>query len=265
MRGEFTFAADGRIRPSNVLADMNRRWWGGPSLSVLFHAVLLIALIYAGIQPPPLDATIAVASRRPVFTYTVTPGLRGGAGGGAPGATPRRAHIPESRPLDTAVPQNITSVEPVPVAAVPAITSQDVDFVPGAPTAVDGTRVGSGSGPGAGGVRGPGIGPGELAGVGQVYEPGVGGVGDPKLIREVKPNYTGDAMRAKIQGVVIMEVVVLADGSVDPARIRITRSLDRGLDEQAIIAVKQWRFNPSMRLGQPVASRVTVELTFTLR
>ena len=72
-------------------------------------------------------------------------------------------------------------------------------------------------------------------------------------------------MRAKIQGVVIMEVVVLADGSVDPNRIRITRTLDRGLDEQAVIAVRQWRFNPSVRLGHPVASRVIVELAFTLR
>ena len=245
---------------------MNQRWWGGPSLSVLLHGVMLIALIYAGVRPSPISATAAKASRRPVFTYSVTSGLKGGPGGGSPGAAaPRRAHLPESRPLDTLAPQNITSLEPLPVAAVPAITSQDVDIVPGAPMPVDGPSVGNGSGPGAGAGHGPGIGPGGGPGVGDVYEPGVGGVSDPALIREVKPNYTGEAMRAKIQGVVIMEVVVLANGTVDSARIRITRSLDRGLDEQAVIAVKQWRFNPSVRLGQPVASRVTVELTFTLR
>lgn len=88
---------------------------------------------------------------------------------------------------------------------------------------------------------------------------------DPKLLHEVKPNFTADAMRAKIQGVVVVEVVVLADGSVDPSRVRITRSLDRGLDQQAVIAVSQWRFRPSERLGRAVASRVTVELAFTLR
>jgi protein TonB len=87
----------------------------------------------------------------------------------------------------------------------------------------------------------------------------------PVLIREVKPAFTAHAMRGKIHGVVILEVVVLADGSVDPDRIRVTRSLDRGLDEQAAIAVRQWRFRPSMRFGQPVASRVTIELAFTLR
>jgi protein TonB len=81
----------------------------------------------------------------------------------------------------------------------------------------------------------------------------------------VKPNYTGDAMRAKLQGVVEMEAVVNADGSV--GNVRITRSLDRtfGLDEEAIKAVKQWRFQPGMRKGQPVAVIVNVELTFTLR
>jgi TonB family protein len=60
-------------------------------------------------------------------------------------------------------------------------------------------------------------------------------------------------------------VDVLANGSVDPRRIRITRSLDPGLDREATIAVRQWKFRPSMLLGQPVASRVTVELWFTLR
>ena len=109
------------------------------------------------------------------------------------------------------------------------------------------------------------MGPGEGPGASDVYTAGVGGVSDPILIHEVRPNYTADAMRAKIQGVVIMDVVVLADGSVDAARIRITRSLERGLDQEAVTAVRQWRFRPSVYLGRPVASHVTVELGFTLR
>jgi TonB family protein len=64
-----------------------------------------------------------------------------------------------------------------------------------------------------------------------------------------------------------MEAVVLADGTIDPNQIKITRSLDStfGLDQQAIIAVKQWRFRPGLYKGQPVPVRVNVELTFTLR
>jgi TonB family protein len=247
---------------------MNRRWWGGPGISILFHAALLLAFIYAAARPSPIDATAAVASRRTKFIFTVAPGSGSArAGGGDPqSGAPRPAHMPETRPLDTAAPQTMTRVEPIPVGAVPTITTQDVDTLPGAPMPVDGTAVGPGAGPGGGGGRGPGNGPGEGPGAdGDVYDSGVGGVSDPTLIHEVKPNFTVDAMRAKIQGVVIMDVVVLADGSVDGARIRITRSLDPGLDQQAMIAVRQWRFRPSLRMGRPVASRVTVELAFTLR
>jgi len=245
---------------------MTGRWWGAPGISVMLHAALLLVLICAAGQPPSVDATAAIVWRRTKFIDTVRPGAAIGAGGGSRvAATPRRAQVPDSRPLDPIAPRTIVDAEPLSVTAVPTNAMQNVDLVFGAPTSVDGTTDGKGAGRGGGGGDGPGIGPGDGPGVGDVYEPGVGGVSDPKLVHEVKPNFTGDAMRAKIQGVVIMDVVVRADGSVDPARIRITRSLDRGLDQQAVIAVLQWRFNPSVRLGQAVASRVTIEVFFTLR
>jgi protein TonB len=92
-------------------------------------------------------------------------------------------------------------------------------------------------------------------------------VSDPVLVREVKPNYTADALRAKVQGTVEMEAIVLADGTIEPRTIRIIRSLDPafGLDREAVEAVKRWRFKPAMRKGQPVAVLVTLELAFTLR
>jgi TonB family protein len=72
-------------------------------------------------------------------------------------------------------------------------------------------------------------------------------------------------MVAKMQGVVMLEAVVLADGTVGD--VRILRSLDPvfGLDHQAIRAVKQWRFAPGTRRGEPVPVLVTIELSFTLR
>jgi protein TonB len=92
-------------------------------------------------------------------------------------------------------------------------------------------------------------------------------VTSPFLLHEVRPNYTAEAMRAKLQGKVEMAAVVRSDGTVDPNSIKITRSLDPtfGLDQQAIIAVRQWRFRPGTLHGQPVAVIVNVELTFTLR
>jgi TonB family protein len=72
-------------------------------------------------------------------------------------------------------------------------------------------------------------------------------------------------MRAKIQGKVWLEVVVMPDGR--PGNIRVVRSLDRtfGLDEEAIKAMRQWRFRPGTRQGEAVAVAVTVEMEFTLR
>jgi TonB family protein len=87
----------------------------------------------------------------------------------------------------------------------------------------------------------------------------------PEVLEEVKPEYTVDAMKARIEGVVGVEAVVLPDGSVGV--VRVVKSLDKehGLDGQAIKAVKQWRFRPGKRLGRAVPVIVSIELTFRLR
>lgn len=91
------------------------------------------------------------------------------------------------------------------------------------------------------------------------------GVTSPRLIKEAKPGYTADAKRARIQGVVAMEAVVEADGTV--GKVRVVRSLDRqfGLDEEAVKTVKKWRFTPGKKDGVAVPVLVEVEMTFTLR
>jgi protein TonB len=91
------------------------------------------------------------------------------------------------------------------------------------------------------------------------------GVTSPTVIREVKPQYTAEAMRAKVQGTVWLQCVVLPDGTV--GNVQVTKSLDStfGLDQEAIKAAKQWRFRPGSRMGEPVPVLVTIELTFTLR
>jgi TonB family protein len=94
---------------------------------------------------------------------------------------------------------------------------------------------------------------------------GGAGVTPPRLVKETKPTYTRDAMRARIEGAVVMEVVVQADGTVGD--VRVVRSLDKelGLDDQAVKAVKQWRFDAGRRDGKPVPVLVEIEMTFTLR
>jgi protein TonB len=85
------------------------------------------------------------------------------------------------------------------------------------------------------------------------------------LLREVKPGYTGEAMRARIQGIVRLQAIVLPDGSV--GNMKIVRSLDHvfGLDEEALKSVGQWRFQPGTLAGRAVPVMIEVELAFTLR
>ena len=102
------------------------------------------------------------------------------------------------------------------------------------------------------------------------FAPGVArskapGVVMPKVIRESKPRYTREAMEAKIEGTVSLECVVQADGAV--GETRVVRSLDtqHGLDDEAVKALKQWRFSPGTKDGKPVPVVVELEMTFTLR
>ena len=94
--------------------------------------------------------------------------------------------------------------------------------------------------------------------------------GEPGLVQPVRkqadePIYTPAALRAKIQGTVTLEAVVLADGTV--GEVRVTTSLDKdyGLDAAAVAAVKQWTFEPGTLNGQPVSVLVSVTAEFRLR
>jgi TonB family protein len=96
------------------------------------------------------------------------------------------------------------------------------------------------------------------------YRPGKG-ITNPVLEKEVHPNYTPEAMRAKVQGNVMLQAVVLADGTVGD--VKVTKSLDTvyGLDDQAVKALKQWRFKPGTKDKKPVPVQVDIEMTFRLK
>jgi TonB family protein len=87
----------------------------------------------------------------------------------------------------------------------------------------------------------------------------------PRPFRQVQPRYTSEAMRAKIQGTVVLEVVVREDGT--PGALRVVRSLDRqhGLDDAAVAAARRWRFTPARDAqGRAVPVLVQIELEFRL-
>jgi protein TonB len=126
-----------------------------------------------------------------------------------------------------------------------------------------GEGVGNGTGSGIGSGVGLGIGAGSGGGFGGgAYRLG-SGVVPPTLLKQVAPTYTADAMRQRIQGVVALEVVISREGI--PTAIRVTRSLDQGLDGQAIAAARQWRFVPGRVGDTPVEVLVTILLDFNIR
>jgi protein TonB len=87
----------------------------------------------------------------------------------------------------------------------------------------------------------------------------------PVPVKEVKPDYTAEAKAARIEGAVLLEVVIKADGTV--ADVTVAKSLDEvlGLDRQAVNAAKQWTFKPATKDGKPVAVQVALQMTFTLQ
>jgi bla regulator protein blaR1 len=98
----------------------------------------------------------------------------------------------------------------------------------------------------------------------QVYKPGKD-VTTPRIVKEVKPAYTKEAMQAKIQGRIMLQGIVREDGSVTD--IVVTESLDRehGLDDEAVKSLAQWQFEPGTKDGKPVPVRVDIEMTFRLK
>jgi periplasmic protein TonB len=180
-------------------------------------------------------------------------------------------------------PPEVKPVEPPPVEKAQAVQAV---FAPVAPKAADpvertgvpgkapqesadshgqgtGGGVGSGQGTGIGPGSGSGIGPGSGGGTGGgPYRPGAG-ITPPSILREVTPDYTDEGRRRAIQGDVVLEIVVRADGTV--GAVKTLQGLGYGLDQRAAEAVRQWRFNPARRYGTPVDVIVEVAVEFKLR
>jgi TonB family protein len=89
-----------------------------------------------------------------------------------------------------------------------------------------------------------------------------GGVSPPKALYAPDPEYSEEARKARYQGTVVLWLVVDTNGL--PQRIRVQRSLGKGLDEQAVAAVQRWRFEPSKKDGKPVPVMINVEVNFRL-
>ena len=245
----------------------------GAGVSTLAHIGLVaIFLVVIRLAPQALPPEVT-ESLKLDFVFLPIEGPGGGGGGGdKTPEPPRKVEVAAPKKDPISVPTQPTPV-PEPPKDPPAepmtLPFQQMSAaemtLPGSVNPSNTTSRGSGTGSGAGPGTGSGIGPGYGGGFGGgAYRPG-SGITLPSVVREVRPAYTADAMRAKVQGSVWLECIVMPDGTVGD--VKVTRSLDPifGLDQEAIRAAKQWRFRPGMRQGEPVPVIITIELTFTLR
>jgi TonB family protein len=272
-----------------LLEGQPRRTGAAVGASAVIDVVLFVLLVLASRYKPVAAPITALLPENPnkdiIWLSEPGPGGGGGGGGNKMKEPPRKAELPGKDKITVPV-EKPPKLEPVQTKNEPPLIEQlnipaktlasaidslpgAIDGPPGPPTLSQGSGSGGGAGTGTGSGIGPGtgsgLGPGSGGGTGGgVYRPG-NGVTLPVVIREVKPQYTSDAMRAKVQGTVLLECVVRPDGSV--GEVKVTRSLDStfGLDSEAMKAARGWRFRPGTRQGEPVAVLVTIELTFTLR
>jgi len=255
------------------------------TLSWLAHG--LAALLLWWVPGLPGAPELPPEIRLPGLVFMVEPGPGGGGGGGGnlSPEPPSELKIEGEDPATVAVDvkeedklvfeEEVEEIEEDPLeeeleeeereieAPVVAMAPDDVDAegeleafeqLTGSAGPRSGNGMGEGEGPGLGEGHGGGFG-------GGAYRLGTGIV-PPALLRQVRPSYTDEALARKIQGTVILEVVILKTGEVGP--VRILRSLDRGLDLKAIEAVRQWQFKPGMFRSQAVDVIAEITVDFTL-
>jgi periplasmic protein TonB len=260
--------------------------WG----SAIVHAVTLALILSAGIfghevvqKEQPREVVTLVAPSPDTYALPVAKQVVSGGGGGGDHdvIAPTKGRLPKAA-LQQFTPPQIVIHNPRPKLAVeptvvvppqvhmadnhmPNLGAPKAAALPSAPPSNgtgSGGGIGTGSSGGVGVGRGPGVGAGSGGGIGGgVYKVG-GGISAPQPIATPDPEYTEEARNAKAQGTCILWLIV--DDQGNPRDIRVVRGLGYGLDARAIAAVKQWKFHPAMKDGQPVNVQISVEVGFRL-
>jgi protein TonB len=215
--------------------------------SSLVHVALLAVFVWSTSGAVEMAAT----APRDRLVFLAGPGPGGGGGGG--GRAPRADVSRIAKPQPTASESFTPEPEPLPSRAL--ISPVAVVAGDAKPLASESEGTGPGVGPGVDDGTGGGVGGGP-------FRPG-SGIEPPRLLREVKAQYTDDARQRNVTGAVVLEIVIKADGTVGD--VKILRGLGSGLDERAVGAVRNWSFTPARRRGSPVDVIVEVEVEFSLR
>ena len=252
----------------------------GPAMSATMHCALAALLFLAGANHGVRQALQPIPERvRLIDPYVPRAGTGGGGGSGdrsplpaSQGRLPRVATRQFTPPraviynMDPKLPMEPTII----ISAQVKLPHLDMSVLgdpygkPGPPS--NGTGNGGGMGNGEGTGLGPGKGRGAGPGEGGDAGGGVRGLASastaPVVLFQVEPEFSDEARKAKLQGVVMLYGEVDTNGRL--RNIRVTQGLGLGLEEKAIEAVKQWRFRPGTRDGKPVVSAAAIEVNFHL-
>jgi len=256
--------------------------------SVATHLLLVAAILWlpgwftSSEKPKESTVVLTQLATEPLFLNLPPKTKKSGGGGGGGrreksppslGKLPRFSDRQLTPPTPKIVnPKPVLPVEPTVVvpqlAQLPPVNVAQLGDplgIPGPPSSGPGTGggIGTGDGGGVGPGKGPGVGPGEGGGTGGGLFRVGGGVSAPTVLYRIEPNYSEDARRARYQGSVVLSAIVRKDGSIQI--LKVLRGLGLGLDENAVEALKQWKFRPGTRSGEPVDVALNIEINFALR
>jgi protein TonB len=250
-------------------------------LSILVHAVAIALIVMVPLLfPQLLSPRVTKASKLDLNDITVSPYLAkmapsakaaGGGGGAADKLPAAKGRLPKfswtqvSRPMVNPPKNPQIAVTPT-VLGNPDIRLPNNNLPnwgdPFGKTLNDSMGQGHGSGVGSG--NGAGVGPGEQYGVGGGFpNSGTGGYGVPACLYCPRADYSDEAMKVKVQGVVELIAIITPDGRVTD--VHVAKGLGLGLDEKAIAAVRTWRLKPALGPdGKPASVRQIIEVAFQL-
>jgi protein TonB len=231
---------------ANPTTKVGSRSWYTVPVSILAHVILFAVVIII-----PLMATDVLPTPPTMMAFV-----------GAPPPPPPPPPPPApAAPQPKVVPQPVTNPNAAPVEApkeiVPEAPPPSIGVSEGVPGGVEGGVPGGVVGGVVGGLPAAPPPPPPAAPV------RVGGnIKPPTKTHDVRPVYPPIAQSARVQGVVIIEATIGADGRVKDTKV--LRSIPL-LDQSAVDAVKQWRFTPTLLNGVPVPVIMTVTVNFTLQ
>ncbi|MGA2261732.1 MAG: energy transducer TonB [Acidobacteriota bacterium] len=279
-------------------AELRTRRMEAGVASLVIHLTMMSLALFVALnklpeQPPPQKESV-VFINTPMHMPFVGEDRDGGGGGGGKheklpasgGRLPDAARVqimppdpgmpkplvPSDNPLDAKpsvqMPIDLPTDSFLPIGDITAPTGGPPSSGPGT-----GDGIGTGSGTGDGSGKGPGAGSGENGGFGKGRDGGIGdrigphiagdGLTLPEPILKPTPYYTEEARKARTEGIVVLQVTIRANGTVDG--FKVIKGLGYGLNEATINTIaSKWKFKPATYHGVPIDFQASIEVTFRL-